>query len=55
MRKAGIRRICYFLDVFDSFTYPDAIASADAFWANSRQTKGIDGLLAGRMTLMTMP
>lgn len=42
LQYAGIRRDCWFLDVFEGFTYDAARASADAFWVDSHQTEGRD-------------
>lgn len=42
MREAGLRRDCYFLDVFEGFVYDDAITSADAHWKGSHKTEGLE-------------
>jgi hypothetical protein len=42
MKRSGIKRASYFLDVFEGFTYPEAHASSDAIWANSHATDGIE-------------
>jgi hypothetical protein len=41
MRELGLRRTCYFLDVFEGFTYEAAKVSSDAMWAGSHETEGI--------------
>ncbi|MDB6020165.1 MAG: hypothetical protein JWQ04_22 [Pedosphaera sp.] len=40
MREIGLRRNCYFLDVFEGFEYSQAKSSADAYWAGTHQTEG---------------
>ncbi len=40
MRRAGIRRRAWLLDVFEGFTYPEALASRDAYWAGSHANAG---------------
>lgn len=35
MRRAGIQRRAWLLDVFEGFTYPEALKSRDAYWAGS--------------------
>lgn len=42
LRYKGIARTCWFLDVFDGFTYEAAEKSSDAFWAGGHQTHGRD-------------
>lgn len=42
LRYAGIARTCYFLDVFEGFTYDAARASPDAFWVDTHQTEGLE-------------
>jgi len=33
---------CHFLDVFEGFTYPAAMQSADSLWVNTHKTAGVD-------------
>jgi hypothetical protein len=46
MQRAGIRRPCYFLDVFEGFNYQAAKDSADAFWEGTHGTEGPDVVAA---------
>lgn len=46
MNEAHIHRDAYFFDVFDGFSYDAAKQSADAIWANSHATEGIDTVRA---------
>ena len=41
MREIRLRRNCYFLDVFDGFTYEAAQSSSDVMWAGTHGTEGI--------------
>lgn len=54
MQEAHIYRPSYFLDVFEGFTYPAAQASADAIWANSHATEGIE-VVSGRLKEFEQP
>lgn len=54
MQEAGIYRPSYFLDVFDGFTYSAAQESADAIWANSHATEGIE-IVSGRLKEFEQP
>jgi hypothetical protein len=40
LRESGAARNCYFLDVFEGFTYQAARDSADAMWAETHGTEG---------------
>lgn len=40
MREKSIARNCYFLDVFDGFSYEAAKSSSDAMWADTHETEG---------------
>jgi hypothetical protein len=42
MRARGLRRHCYFLDVFDGFTYEAARDSADAMWSETHASQGLE-------------
>lgn len=42
MREIRLKRICFFLDVFEGFTYQAAQDSADAMWAGTHETEGLD-------------
>ena len=42
MREIRLKRNCFFLDVFDGFTYQAAKDSADAMWAGTHETEGLD-------------
>jgi hypothetical protein len=46
MNEAGIHRDAHFFDVFDGFVYDAAKQSADAIWADSHATEGIDSVRA---------
>lgn len=41
MYEKGLKRNCYFFDVFDGFNYEAAKTSADNLWEGSHQTEGI--------------
>jgi hypothetical protein len=42
LKRKGVAIDCYFLDVFDGFTYPEAYESADTIWKGSHCTQGYD-------------
>ena len=42
MQAVGIERPCFFLDVFDGFEYEAAKVSADASWAGTHKTDGME-------------
>lgn len=44
MRRAGIRRRAWLLDVFEGFTYPEALKSRDAYWAGSHTNTAEDAV-----------
>lgn len=46
MNESGIHRDAHFFDVFDGFVYESALASADAIWANSHATEGVETVRA---------
>jgi Macrocin-O-methyltransferase (TylF) len=41
MSEKGLKRNCYFFDVFDGFNYQAAKTSADVVWEGSHKTEGI--------------
>ena len=42
MKESRIKRSCFFLDVFDGFTYQAAKDSADAMWEGTHVTEGLE-------------
>jgi hypothetical protein len=42
MHSIGLRRICWFLDVFSGFDYEEAAASADRMWIGTHATEGAE-------------
>ncbi len=50
MRESSIRRDCYFLDVFEGFTYEAARQSADSMWSGTHASEGIDTVRARIMS-----
>jgi hypothetical protein len=42
MKECGLRRNCYFLDVFDGFTYDTALKSPDILWIGTHETEGME-------------
>lgn len=54
MRETTSTRNCYFLDVFEGFTYQVARASADVMWAETHATEGI-AVIAERISTRSNP
>lgn len=54
MNTAGIHRPCYFLDVFDGFSYEEAETSPDICWAGTHKTEGRDAV-AERLSKFAKP
>lgn len=42
MHTIGLRRTCWFLDVFSGFDYQEAKASADRMWVGTHATEGLE-------------
>ncbi len=42
MKESRVRRRCFFLDVFEGFTYQAAKDSADAMWEGTHATEGLE-------------
>jgi len=42
MKKIGLKKKCYFFDVFDGFDYQAAQDSADLIWAGGHKTEGLE-------------
>src|SRR5579872_4604185 len=54
MQQVGIYRPCYFLDVFDGFSYDAARKSTDAVWVDTHGTEGIE-VVASRLKRFDQP
>jgi Macrocin-O-methyltransferase (TylF) len=54
MKEVGLRRVCYFLDVFSGFDYPEARMSADRMWVDTHSTEGQD-TVAKRLSIYDNP
>lgn len=50
----GYRKRCWFLDVFDGFTYDEAFQSSDARWRNSHKTDGKE-IVEARLNRFSSP
>jgi hypothetical protein len=54
MNKIKLSRKCYFLDVFEGFTYEAANQSSDTFWRNTHKTEGIE-VVSSRLKKYELP
>ena len=54
MNQIQLPRKCYFLDVFEGFTYEAANQSSDLYWKGTHQTEGID-IVASRLKQYELP
>ncbi len=54
MNNIQLPRKCYFLDVFEGFTYEAANQSSDTFWKDTHKTEGID-VVASRLKKYELP
>ncbi len=56
LERAGIERHCYFLDLFEGFTYAEARSSRDAYWAGQFSSTSLEAVTArlGRFGAKTL-